>query len=100
MPELLVVMFKGCGEPCDDVMKQLSQPAMRKFLKESLGIDRVRELDGETDDLAAKILVSTGDYTIPTLAIIKDGSPKKVCVLRHDPISIERCVEFKENFPK
>jgi len=100
VPELLVIMFKDCGEPCADITRQLSQPSMRKFLKDSLGVDKVRELDGETDDLAAKILISTGDYTIPTLAIIKDGSPKKVCVLRHDPIGIERCVELKENIPK
>jgi len=96
MPELLVIMFKGCGEPCDDITRQLNQPSMKKFLKESLGIDKIRELDGETDDLAGKILISTGDYTIPTLAIIKDGSPKQVCILRHDPIGIERCVELKE----
>lgn len=95
-----MVMFKGCGEPCDDITRQLNQPSMRKFLKESLGIDKIRELDGETDDLAAKILISAEEYQIPTLAIIKDEKPKKVCILRHDPIEIERCVELKENIPK
>ena len=98
--ELLVVMFKGCGEPCADIMRQLNEPSMRKFLKEAFQIDRVRELDGETDDLAAKILISTERYEVPLIATIKDEKPKKVCVFRLDPVKIERCVELKENIPK
>jgi len=93
-------MFKGCGDPCADIMRQINEPSMRKFLKESFGINKVRELDAESDDLAGKILISTEQYEIPTLAIIKDEKPKKVCIFRHDPLEIERCVELKENIPK
>lgn len=93
MPELLVIMFKGCGEPCADIMRQLNEPSMRKFLKESHGIDKIRELDGESDDLAAKILISTEQYEMPLIATVKD---KKVCVFKLDPLVIERCVELKD----
>ena len=96
MPDLLVIMFKECGDLCADIMNQLNTPSMKKYLKESFQIDRVRELDVESDDLAGQIVMSTEDYQLPILAIVKKGSPEQVCILKHDPIEIERCVELKK----
>ena len=95
MNDLLVILLK-CGKDCDDFMKQFEEPSMKKFLKENLQIGNVKRLDAETDELAAQVMMSTEDYQLPIIAMLKKGSQEQVCVLRHDPIEIERCVELKK----
>jgi hypothetical protein len=96
MAELLVILFKGCGEDCTNIMNQINAASMKKFLKETYDIDKIRELDAETDDIASQIMVSTENYELPIIAVIKKGSPEQVCTFRLDPVQIESCVELKK----
>lgn len=91
--ELLVVTYKSCGQSCDDVTKQLKEPSMMKYLKESLGVDKIKEVDVESEELGAKIMASTGRYDLPVLALLKG---KQVCTLRMDPVEVDSCIELQE----
>lgn len=94
MPDLLVILFKSCGKDCDDILKQINEPSMRKYLKETFDINRVKELHAESDDLASQIMISTQDYELPILAVLKEK--KKVCTFRLDPVEIKECVDLKD----
>lgn len=96
MAELLVILYKGCGEDCRNIMNQINAASMKKFLKETYGIDKIRELDAETDDIASQIMISTENYELPILAMVKKGSPEQVCTFKLDPVEIQSCVELKK----
>lgn len=91
--KLWFITMRDCSD-CDEVKKQVESSSVRRYLKETYGVDEFEEKFLDDDLLAMSFVYKYNDWNLPYLVKVElDGAKIKACKLADD-YSIEGCIEL------